>query len=333
MKKSYLSLAMLERCLISLFIFMLVCSFSGCKKSDSARQNEIVIYTYDSFCGEWGAGPEIARLFEEKTGIKVTYADCGDGVQILSKAILEKNDPYADILLGLDNNLIEKVRESGVLAEFSPSNASLVSKDLWNELNATESSKKYILTPYDYSHFAMIWDSTSNIPAPASLEDMTKSVYKNSIILMDARTSTVGLGFETWVKAVYGDKAEDYMNRLKPSILTVSPSWSVGYGMFTEGEAPLVISYTTSPAYHVEYGEGDQFKALVFEEGHVRQIEGAGIVKGAKNQKGAAKFIEFLISDEAQTLLPIGQWMFPSNASVELPQSYKAAAPVPKTIK
>jgi len=312
---------------------MLVCSLVACKKSDSERLDEVVIYTYDSFCGEWGAGPEIARLFEEKTGIKVTYADCGDGVQILSKAILEKNEPYADILLGLDNNLIEKVREAKVLEKYTPSNDSLVANDLWSELNASSNKKDYILTPYDYSHFAMIYDSRSSIPAPTSLEDMTKDIYKNSIILMDARTSTVGLGFETWVKAVYGDKADDYMNRLKPSILTVSPSWSVGYGMFTEGEAPLVISYTTSPAYHVEYGEGDQFKALVFDEGHVRQIEGVGIVKNCPNPKGAAKFIEFLISDEAQTLLPIGQWMFPSNANVTLPDSYKAAAPVPKTIK
>ena len=332
MKKSYL-MAKRSFCLFSLLVFMLVCSLSGCKKNDSARQGEVVIYTYDSFCGEWGAGPEIARLFEEKTGIKVTYADCGDGVQILSKAILEKNAPYADILLGLDNNLIQKVRESDVLVNYTPSNSSLVANDLWTELNDSENKKDFILTPYDYSHFAMIWNSTSKTPAPKSLEDMTKPEYKNSIILMDARTSTVGLGFETWVKAIYGNKAEDYMNRLKPSVLTVSPSWSVGYGMFTEGEAPLVISYTTSPAYHVEYGEGDQFKALVFEEGHVRQIEGAGIVKGAPNKKGAEKFIEFLISNEAQTLLPIGQWMFPSNQNVELPESYKAAAPVPKTIK
>ena len=331
MKKSYL-MAMRPCCLISLFI-LLVCSFIGCKKNDSARDGEVVIYTYDSFSGEWGAGPEIARLFEEKTGIKVTYADCGDSVQILSKAILEKNEPYADILLGLDNNLIQKVREADVLENYIPSNSSLVKNELWTELNASENKKDFILTPYDFSHFAMIWNSTSKIPAPTSLEDMTKPIYKNSIILMDARTSTVGLGFETWVKAVYGDKADDYMNRLKPSILTVSPGWSAGYGMFTEGEAPLVISYTTSPAYHVEYGEGDQFKALVFEQGHVRQIEGAGIVKGAPNKKGAQQFIEFLISDEAQTLLPIGQWMFPSNEGVPLPDSYKAAAPVPKTIK
>ena len=149
---------------------------------------------------------------------------------------------------------------------------------------------------------------------------------------MDARTSTPGLGFETWVNKVYGNKAADYMKRLEPSILTMAPGWSVGYGMFTDGEAPLVISYTTSPAYHIEYGEGDQYKALTFTDGHVMQVEGAGLVKGAKNPEGAKKFIEFLISEEAQNVIPTTQWMYPSNKNVKLPACYDTIE-MPKVLK
>ena len=109
----------------------------------------------------------------------------------------------------------------------------------------------------------------------------------------------------------------------------MSPGWSSGYGLFTKGEAPLVSSYTTSPAYHVEYGEGDRFKAVIFEEGHVMQVEGAGITAGTKNETYAKMFIEFLISDEAQAAIPLTQWMFPVNKNVELPDSYKTASPIP----
>ena len=245
--------------LIVLSILMVCSLFAGSKKSkkvDAARLNEVIVYTYDSFCGEWGSGPEIAKLFEAKTGIKVTFIDCGDGVQILSKALLEKKDPYADVLLGLDNNLTEKAAKSGVFEAFKPANANVLADGLEEELGGN-----WLMTPYDYSPFAIIWNSKSGVPAPACLEDLTKDIYKKKIILMDARTSTPGLGFETWVNKVYGDKAADYMKRLEPSILTMAPGWSVGYGMFTDGEAPLVISYTTSPAYHIEYGEGDQYKA------------------------------------------------------------------------
>ena len=299
----------------------LVCAlFVGCKKSskvDPARLQEVVVYTYDSFCGEWGSGPEIARLFEAKTGIKVNFIDCGDGVQILSKALIEKNDPYADVLLGLDNNLTDKAAESGVFESFKPSNSNVIASGLEEALGG-----KWLMTPYDYSPFAIIWNSLSGLEAPTCLEDLTKDIYKKKLILMDARTSTPGLGFETWVNKVYGDEAADYMKRLEPSILTMAPGWSVGYGMFTDGEAPLVISYTTSPAYHIEYGEGDQYKALTFSDGHVMQVEGAGLVKGAKNPEGAKKFIEFLISEEAQNVIPTTQWMYPSNAKVVLPACY-----------
>ena len=142
---------------------------------------------------------------------------------------------------------------------------------------------------------------------------------------MDPRTSTPGLGFKVWAQKVYGDKYDDYMKRLEPSILTMSPSWSVGYGMFTEGEAPLVISYTTSAAYHIEYDEGDQFKALKFTDGHVRQIEGACVVKNAPNAEGAKKFLDFFITEEAQNVIPLTQWMFPANKNVKLPESYDVA--------
>lgn len=301
-------------------LFLLVCStLYGCKKNNAGRErlSQLIVYTYDSFSGEWGAGPEIARLFEEKTGIKVVYTDCGDGVQILSKAILEKKNPYADVVVGLDNNLAQKAEESGVLEKYKPSDVSSLEDGLEEQLGGN-----WILTPYDYSPFAIIWDSSSGVPAPQSLEDLTKEIYRKKLILMDPRTSTPGLGFETWVKKVYGDKSDDYLKRLQQSILTVAPGWSAGYGMFTKGEAPLVISYTTSAAYHIEYGEGDFRKALEFTDGHILQIEGAGVIKNCKNPDAAKKFIDFLISEEAQNVMPLTQWMYPANKNVKLPESY-----------
>ena len=337
MKKSYLNWT--KSVLVSILLTLLVCSLFGCKKTDDQRLKQVIIYAYDSFSGEWGPGPEIARLFKEKTGMEVIFADCEDGGQVLSKAILEKKDPYADVLIGIDNNLWKQAYDEGILDSFVPSNANEVKAELWAKLNPLENivtdadvkSSKVTLTPFDFSPFAFIFNTKSGIEAPKCLEDLTKDIYAKKIILMDPRTSTPGLGFETWVKTVYGDRADDYMKRLEPSILTMTPGWSAGYGMFTDGEAPLVISYTTSPAYHIEYGEGDQFQALIFDDGHIMQVEGAGIVKGAKNKKGAQAFIEFLISPEAQNVIPLTQWMFPVNSTIALPKSYDYA-PVPENI-
>ena len=102
--------------------------------------------------------------------------------------------------------------------------------------------------------------------------------------------------------------------------------------MFTEGEAPLVVSYTTSPAYHVEYEEGDHNKALIFPEGHVMQIEAAGLVKNAPNPQGGKLFLDFLISQQAQNVLPLTQWMYPVNPAVTMPASYDVALKASKTL-
>ena len=70
------------------------------------------------------------------------------------------------------------------------------------------------------------------------------------------------------MKAVYGDKAADYWTRLSPNILTVTSGWSEAYGLFTEGEADVVLSFNTSPSYHIVAEEDETKKAAIFEEGH-----------------------------------------------------------------
>ena len=301
------------------------CLFSCSKNAGGdSRLNKVTVYSYDSFIGEWGPGPELEKRFEASTGYDLEFVDCGDAVQVLSRALLEKNAPQADVLVGIDNNLAPTAREAKILTSYKPKDADrIISEVLHKSL-----SSDWSLTPYDWSHFAMIYDSQSDVPAPSRLADLTKPVYAKKIILMDPRTSTPGLGFVAWTVAIFGNDYVNFWKALKPNILTVAPGWSSGYGLFTKGEAPLVISYTTSPAYHVEYDGTDRYKALIFDEGHIMQVEGAGIVRGAPNEKGAKAFIDFLISLEAQEVLPLTQWMYPANNSVRLPRSYQEAAPI-----
>ena len=308
-------------------IFLIIFSFSlifSCNKETVSREQEVVIYAYDSFCSEWGPGPVIVKAFEEKTGYKVTMISAGDAAQVISKAAVEKANPKADVLIGIDNNLLDKAKSQGILESYKPEHAdeiinqSVILDDEW------------FLSPYDWSSFAMIFDSSSKVPAPTNLDDLTKDIYKKKIILMDPRTSTPGLGFVAWTLAKYGTEGiEDYWKALKQNILTMAPGWDTGYGLFTSGEAPLVISYTTSPAYHIFSGEEYRYVALEFPEGHPLQIEGAGLVKDAKNQDGGKAFLDFLISQEAQNLIPETQWMYPINNTVELPECYDVS-PIPE---
>lgn len=309
-------------CIFSFLIMIVFCSinlYAGGRSDAETRNNEVVVYAYDSFVSEWGPGPEIARRFKDETGYTVTLVSCGDAAQVLSRAIIEKKHPRADVLLGIDNTLFDQARNAEILESYKPTGA----EDAFPaELRF---ANDWLLTPYDWGDFSIVFDTASGINPPKSLEDLTKSEYANKLILMDPRMSTPGAGFLAWTLVVYGDAYSDYWRRLKPSILTMAPSWDSGYGLFVSGEAPLVISYTTSPAYHLEYEESTQYQALIFTQGHVRQIEGAGLVRGAKNAPAAKAFIDFLIRTDIQSLLPLTQWMYPVSPAVPLPNSFSAA--------
>ena len=307
MKKNFFSI---------LSLFLIILFFAGCS---SEKENKVVVYAYDSFCSEWGPGPQLEKLFEEKTGYDLEILSVGDGAQVLAKAAFEKDDPQSDVLVGIDNQLYKKALNLEILSPYKPKG----SENLKPEILFSDRAEDWFLTPYDWSSFAIIYDTESSVPAPESLMDLTKEIYRKKLILMDPRTSTPGLGFLTWTKNAFGDRYLEFWENLKPSVLTMAPGWDSGYGLFTAGEAPLVISYTTSPAYHIEYDEPYSFRALVFPEAAPLQVEGAGLTKNSKNPEGGKAFIDFLISAEGQEILPLTQWMYPANKNIELPECYK----------
>jgi thiamine transport system substrate-binding protein len=291
-----------------------------------AQGKELVIYAYDSFVAEWGPGPKVIPLFEKEYNCKVTLVSKGDAGQVLSAAVLEKAAPKADVLVGLDNNLVRKAIKADVLEAYTPKNIGLVASGL-------DFDPTHHLLPYDFGYFCLVWDSQKLANPPKTLADLTKPEYAKKLILMDPRTSTPGLGFLSTVVAAQGEKWPEFWKALKPAILTVTSGWDAGYGMFTQGEAPLVISYTTSPAYHVENDKTERYKAIVFPEGLVMQVEGAGIVKGARHADLAKAFIEFMLTPAFQNELPLTQWMYPVNPKVQLPASYRVAPKPAKVLK
>jgi thiamine transport system substrate-binding protein len=300
--------------------------FTSCKKEKTQNEtNNLVIWTYDSFNSEWGPGPDVSKAFEEKTGIKINWVSHGDAGTILSRLLLEGKTADADIILGIDQNMAGRLLESALLEPYRPKGAENIFPELILD-------PEFRLTPMDYSYFAIVYDSENLKNVPQSLEDLTNPNYAQSLILIDPRTSSPGLGFFTWVKEVYGDSWRDYWRRLKPSILTISEGWSTAYGLFTKGEAPLVLSYTTSPGYHLEYENTEQYKAAIFQDGHLLQIEAAGLLKAAKNSNNAKLVLDVLWSPDFQSIIPLTNWMY-TVTNIPLPASFRVNPKSDKPLK
>ncbi|KOF14651.1 thiamine ABC transporter substrate-binding protein [Ensifer adhaerens] len=279
-----------------------------------AAEKTLTVYTYESFITEWGPGAKVAEAFEKTCECKVTYVGVADGVELLTRLKLEGAASKADIVLGLDTNLVAEAKATGFFAPHGIEAAGIKVPG-----NFTDDS----FLPYDYGHFAVVYDTQTLKTPPKSLKDLVEGDPAQKIVIEDPRTSTPGLGLLLWVKAVYGDEAGAAWAKLRDRVLTVTPGWSEAYGLFTKGEAPMVLSYTTSPAYHMVAENTDRYQAAAFSEGHYIQIEVAGMTKSAKEPDLAKQFLAFMTGPEFQSIIPTTNWMMPVAATKEpLPDAF-----------
>ncbi len=274
----------------------------------ASAQDKLTVYTYDSFTAEWGPGPAVEKAFEAECGCDLEFVAVADGVALLNRLRLEGASTQADIVLGLDTNLTYEAKQTGLFAPHGVSMERVEVPGGWDDDT---------FVPFDYGYFAFVYDTEALPTPPASLKELVEGDPEDKIVIQDPRTSTPGLGLLLWVKAVYGDEAAQAWEKLSARILTVTPGWSEGYGLFTSGEAPMVLSYTTSPAYHVIAEDSSRYQAAAFEEGHYLQVEVAGATtKGAENPL-TKRFLDFITTPAFQDAIPETNWMFPAAATSE----------------
>jgi thiamine transport system substrate-binding protein len=277
-----------------------------------AAAEKLVVYTYDSFASDWGPGPKIKKQFEAKCGCELEFVALDDGVSILNRLRLEGKNSKADVLLGLDNNLMEEAKKTGLLAEHQVDLTNVTLPGGWSD---------NVFVPFDYGYFAFVYNKEKLLNPPSSLKELIEKRGDLKIIYQDPRTSTPGQGLMLWIKHVYGDQATYAWQELAKKTVTVTKGWSEAYNMFLKGEADMVLSYTTSPAYHIIAEEKKQFAAADFSEGHYMQIEVSAKVKTSTHQKLADQFMAFILSDEFQSAIPTGNWMYPVT-DIVLPKGF-----------
>ncbi|MEH3091647.1 MAG: thiamine ABC transporter substrate binding subunit [Agrobacterium cavarae] len=283
----------------------------------------LTVYTYESFVSEWGPGPKVKAAFEKTCDCTVNFVGVADGVALLNRLKLEGASSKADVVVGLDTNLIAEAKDTG-LFEASGIDASAA--------KVPGGFKDDVFVPYDYGHFAVVYDTQTLKNPPKSLKELVEGDPSQKIAIQDPRTSTPGLGLLLWVKSVYGDKAPEAWAKLKDRVLTVTPGWSESYGLFTKGEVPMVLSYTTSPAYHMVAEHSERYQAASFEEGHYIQIEVAGLLKNAPEKELGKTFLSFILTPGFQDAIPENNWMMPVTATSQpLPDAFNKLVQPTKT--
>lgn len=283
-----------------------------------AQGSELVVYSYDSF------GQTLMEMaekhFAKEYNAKVRFVLFEDTGAMYSRLVMEKNKPVADIVIGLDEVYLIDAKKDDLFRAYKPKGFENIRKELVFD-------KDFYMVPFDYGYITFNYDSKLLPDAPLTHSDLLKPEFNKKIVIPNPMTSSPGQAFLLSTIAYFGeDKYLDFWKELKKNILVMPSSWSIAYGIYTNGEAPLVLSYGTSPVYHLVYDNTDRYKALVLDSVAWAQIEGAGILKNSKNPKLAEAFMDYLISIEMQEALTESQFMYPVRVDAKLPESFRIAA-------
>tara|TARA_Y100000287_G_scaffold181149_1_gene176907 strand:- start:1288 stop:2286 length:999 start_codon:yes stop_codon:yes gene_type:complete len=292
--------------------------------SSSLRAEKLTIYTYDSFVSEWGPGPIVEKIFEDKYEIDLQFIAVDSAATLLNKIILEGENTKADLVLGLDMNLFNAAEKSELFVSHNL-------KNINNKLTLPLNWESDIFVPYNYGYFAFVYNNKTLKNPPLSMEDLINKTDAR-IVIQDPRTSTPGLGLLTWMKALYGDSAQNKWSQLNKKIISVTKGWTDAYyNFFMAGEADIVLSYSTSPAAHIMFEENYDISASTFKEGNYISVEFAGILNSSKNKQMANKFLDFMISDDFQKVIPGTNIMYPVT-DVEMPEAFNKLE-IPKLLQ
>ncbi len=294
---------------------VLAAPLSATGTGEPEPSDELVIYSYDAF--PQSLETVIVEHFEQEYGLTPTLERFQDTGGLYNQVWLERSNPGADVVIGLDNTYVGRALEADLFQAYRPDGADRLRDDVVIDPD-------YRLTPFDWGHIVLNYDSERLSDPPATWKELLDPRLRESIILMNPATSSPGRNFLLLTIAVHGEDGYlDYWRELEPNILTVTSGWSEGYGLYTQGEAPIVLSYESSPPYHIEYEDTDRYRNLIIDDQGYLQIEVAGITAAASNVVNARRLMDFLMTDAFQRELPLNQFMYPVAQDIGLPESFE----------
>jgi len=284
----------------------------------------ITLATHDSFALSEGT----LEAFTAETGITVEQIAVGDAGELVSQAVLTKDNPTADVLFGIDNSFLCRGLEAGLFLPYS--SAALASVD-----DALELDPHHRVTPIDYGDVCVnYWIDELPGDAPTSLDDLIDPVNAGEFVTENPETSSPGFAFLLATIATYGEDGwEDYWTALVENDVAITAGWNEAYyGDFIAGggDRAIVNSYASSPPAEFLFADPpvDTPPTGSFSDACFRQIEFAGILSGTDQPEASALLIDFMLSPTYQEDIPLNMFVYPANGDAALPDAFVEHGPL-----
>jgi thiamine transport system substrate-binding protein len=301
----------------------------GC--GGDAQPTEVVLVTHDSFA----VSKEVQAAFEEETGLTLRILQGGDAGEALNRALLTAGDPQGDVLFGVDDNLLSRALDGELFEEYTSPELEQV------PLFPTPDAR---VTPIDHGEVCLNidrgWFREHGLAPPKTLSDLVLARYENLLVVENPATSSPGLAFLFASVAAFGDDSggqpgwQGYWRALRANGVRVVDGWEEAYNQQFSGAAgstgtrPIVVSYATSPAAEVIFAGKplEVSPTAAVEDGCFRQVEYAGILRGAANEDGARELVDFMLSERFQADVPGAMFVYPVRDGVLLPDAFEKHA-------
>lgn len=269
---------------------------------------KIRILTYSSFAGPLGPGDPLIERFKKAKNCDVEVVTTTDAGLLLERLRLAQASMPVDAVIGLDQlQLADATAQSNWTALPTPPG------DLHED---PLRGRPGFFLPFDWSPMTFVYRRGDSAP-PAKFAELADPKYKGQFALQDPRTSTPGMQFFDWVRAIEGSHTTDFLTRFKPNVQSISPSWAFSYGLFKKKQAKFVFSYLTSLAFHWGFEKDRNYQVVSFSEGHPVQIEYAGVPGGCRECELGREFVTSMLDPEAQKIIMEKDYMFPVLKGVE----------------
>ena len=279
----------------------------------------LTVLTHDSF----DASEALIEAFEQEHNATVVLVEGGAGKQVVNRAILNAGNPEADVLFGVDNLSFKRADAANVFDDYRAKRRGEIPSDILAQFGDSLS-----VTPIDFGYVNLNLDREAGDP-PATFEDLLAPQWRGKLVVEDPATSSPGLQFLVSTVAHFGEGGwQDFWRGLRENDVLVVDGWTEAYYThFSQygGDRPLVVSYTSSPAAEVFFSDPpvDEPPTLNVIPGPLfRQVEAAGVLRGAKERELAGDFIDFMISNQFQAQIPETMFVYPVIPGIETPERW-----------
>jgi len=310
-----------------LALFALALALAGCG-GNGGSPTDVVLVTHDSFV----VPKSVRQEFERKTGLRWKILQSGDAGEALTRALLTAGNPEGDVFFGVDNNLLSRAVAGKVFDTYTPPALKQVD-------SAYDLDSKHHVVPVDHSEVCVVYDrswfASRHVAPPRHLTDLALPRYRGLTVVENPATSTPGLAFMLATIARLGESSwKGYWQKLRANGVLVTDGWEEAYNArFTagspSGKSPIVVSYSTDPAAAVYFADRKLSRSPVgvVRDTCFRQVEFAGVLRGARNPSGARKLIDFMLGRRFQAGMPLTMFVLPTRRAVPLPPVFTRFAP------